>query len=75
MGIFSSKPVERPFNPDPYIGLGLGVVLKALTLRNFNINIVPLKDDDVYHHSLPKGQSLTILYNSTTNVVRQIYVD
>jgi len=73
MGIFFSKP--RPFNVSPYIGRDLSSVIGELRKYNVSINIVSLKDDDFYNHALMRTPTMTVLYNCTTNIVSNIYVD
>jgi len=72
MGIFGSKP---KLDVEPYLGLYLPVVLRALSTRGVAINVIAMKDDDVYQHSPMKYSKLTILYNVTSGIVTQIYVD
>ena len=65
MGAFCSTPVlEKTF-----VGMYLPQALRELS--NKKVNIVALKDDDVYKHSPMKG--VTIVYNATTNIVIEFY--
>ena len=72
MGLFWSVP--EPFDADIYVGRSLGAVLDVLRPLKKCINIVPLKEDDVYRHK-PRIQCITITYNSITTCVEKIYVD
>ena len=71
MGLFSSKPV---LNTDSYIGKPLGAVIDALRPLKTNINIVPLKEDDVYRHK-PRLSYVTITYDAITTRVKMVYID
>jgi hypothetical protein len=72
MGIFGSKP---KLDVESYVGLYLPNVLHALTTRKLHINLIALKDNEVYQHSPIKNSVITIVYNSTTNLVTQVYVN
>ena len=72
MGLFLSRPM--PINTDIYIGKSLGSVLKTLRLLKSNINIIPLKEDDVYQHK-PTLSGVTITYDATTTRVKRVFID
>jgi hypothetical protein len=73
MGLFGSKPSK--IDIEPYIGLYLPLVLKALSTRQVAINVIAMKDDDIYQHSPMNYSKVTILYNVTSGIVTHIYVD
>lgn len=76
MGLFSSKP-EPPatMNIYRYNGQPLGAVLKTFQALKYCINIIPLKENDVYRHKPRTLPCATIVYNATTTRVKMVYVD
>ena len=73
MGLFWSVP--EPFDADIYVGRSLGAVLDVLRPLKKCINIVPLKEDDVYRHKPRNLSCVTITYDATTTRVKMVYVD